>query len=268
MNPNSNSNSIDNDNIEDFAVEKNRKNAIRRDLYKRTSETMSIETRDNINANRRISNKIMHSYDDSNIDAQNMEKGRLDGINENRVVKRNLKLNQLSDYDLTAIHSQHATLERNRVNVMPREMKRALNENRAIMKRRKYGELEEDEKEEIRIIDRQRRRPVNFKVIKQDWDFDNPCSYCKCLYLKSFTKSERKACCNNGEFMSDRSNYPMIGNISKPILEELLKSNVLWNSNYDIVENHREESNLGLLSTIYNSKVSIGKKSFFSFFKL
>ena len=180
--------------------------------------------------------------------------------NENRVANSSSRLQQMPDYEVADYHSQRAETERHRLNQLPEESKQILNQNRAIIKRNHYQGLEEDEKEEIRVIDRQRIRRVNFKTIKQEWDFDNPCQYCHCLYLKSFTKSERRACCNNGEFMSGLLNYPMMGNISNPILEELLKSNVLWNSNYDVVENHTEESDFGLLSTMFNSKVSIGKK--------
>ena len=49
-----------------------------------------------------------------------------------------------------------------------------------------------------------RHRDRGNKVVAQEWDIDNPCGYCGCVFLKSESAHFRKKCCCNA---SVDSNY-------------------------------------------------------------
>jgi len=46
------------------------------------------------------------------------------------------------------------------------------------------------------------------RSIVVEWDYQHPCSYCSCLYLK--TEKNRKICCNNGQFLTINSTFPRL----------------------------------------------------------
>jgi hypothetical protein len=46
-----------------------------------------------------------------------------------------------------------------------------------------------------------RRTTSQFKDVRQVWDYENPCLYCKFVFLKSQTTAFRKKCCANGRFV-------------------------------------------------------------------
>jgi len=55
------------------------------------------------------------------------------------------------------------------------------------------------------------RREVELQLpflIVVEWDYDHPCQYCNCLYLK--IEKNRNICCNNGAFLSDVTSYPKL----------------------------------------------------------
>jgi hypothetical protein len=41
-------------------------------------------------------------------------------------------------------------------------------------------------------------RQNQFKPMAQEWDYDNPCSFCQAVWLKSDSTDCRKACCKEG----------------------------------------------------------------------
>ena len=60
-----------------------------------------------------------------------------------------------------------------------------------------------DEVENDRFVVRrtsiQRQR---FVSVRQQWDYDHPCSHCGCIYLVSNTKDQRKFCCQEGTLLN------------------------------------------------------------------
>ena len=40
-----------------------------------------------------------------------------------------------------------------------------------------------------------------FKTVRQEWDWTNPCAHCDFVFLKSHTGSFRKKCCSGGRFI-------------------------------------------------------------------
>jgi len=51
---------------------------------------------------------------------------------------------------------------------------------------------------------------LRFKLIRQEWDYDNPCEHCHCIFLKSDAVNRRKLCCQRGKFLEDGSNFPKL----------------------------------------------------------
>jgi hypothetical protein len=51
---------------------------------------------------------------------------------------------------------------------------------------------------------------LRFKPIRQEWDYDNPCVHCHCIFLKSDSTNRRKLCCQRGKFLEDLSNFPKL----------------------------------------------------------
>jgi hypothetical protein len=45
-------------------------------------------------------------------------------------------------------------------------------------------------------------RTIEFHHIEQTWDYNNPCAFCGCQWLKSTTKAGRKKCCKNGALLA------------------------------------------------------------------
>ena len=56
---------------------------------------------------------------------------------------------------------------------------------------------------------------VFFKKYDQEWDYENRCQACNCLYLKSETN--RKVCCNGGEWLSLESYFPYLNPLPEAI---------------------------------------------------
>ena len=48
----------------------------------------------------------------------------------------------------------------------------------------------------------------HFLPMDQEWDYENLCPYCGCLWLKS--NKHRKLCCNNGAFVDVFSGFPAL----------------------------------------------------------
>ena len=47
-----------------------------------------------------------------------------------------------------------------------------------------------------------------FQPIAVEWDYEHPCLYCGCLYLK--LEKNRKICCNNGQYLTLNSTFPKL----------------------------------------------------------
>ena len=62
---------------------------------------------------------------------------------------------------------------------------------------------------------RARSSTVFFKIYDQEWDYENRCQTCNCLYLKSETN--RKVCCNEGEWVSENSYFPQLNPLPQAI---------------------------------------------------
>ena len=62
---------------------------------------------------------------------------------------------------------------------------------------------------------RARSSTVAFKKYDQEWDYQNCCPACNCLYLKSETN--RKVCCNNGEWLDEKSYFPYLNPLPQAI---------------------------------------------------
>ena len=75
-----------------------------------------------------------------------------------------------------------------------------------------------------------RQRP-KFKKMEQEWDYNNPCEFCKCLYLKSEDKQSRKGCCKDGKWAINHENYdgifPKLGPLP-PKLKEIITTKCQW----------------------------------------
>ena len=83
-------------------------------------------------------------------------------------------------------------------------------------------------------------RPVRFKTVSQEWDINNRCPYCNCLFLQSESIQFRKKCCGQGSFINDTS-CPQLNALPQPIADLLL--------------NNMEH--MSLLSAYYNKMLSI-----------
>jgi len=57
--------------------------------------------------------------------------------------------------------------------------------------------------------------PTSSMEINQQWDYDNKCTHCGCLFLKS--EKKRDICCNNGVFLHHSSEFPKL----KPLPSQL-----------------------------------------------
>ena len=57
-----------------------------------------------------------------------------------------------------------------------------------------------------------RHRDRGNKVVAQEWDIDNPCGYCGCVFLKSESAHFRKKCCCNESYsMVSRDSSGSVG---------------------------------------------------------
>jgi hypothetical protein len=60
------------------------------------------------------------------------------------------------------------------------------------------------------------KRIHGFASIKQQWDYERPCRYCGCLYLRNINPSGRKQCCLNGMALHSIE-FPNIGDFPPEI---------------------------------------------------
>jgi len=70
--------------------------------------------------------------------------------------------------------------------------------------------FENESTPENETITVRRRTNINnySQSIAVEWDYQHPCPYCSCLYLK--TEKNRKICCNNGQFLTINSIFPRL----------------------------------------------------------
>jgi hypothetical protein len=50
--------------------------------------------------------------------------------------------------------------------------------------------------------ERIKKRMNDFGIIKQFWNYENPCKYCGCIHLKTKVKNKKSQCCSNGEYLN------------------------------------------------------------------
>jgi hypothetical protein len=126
----------------------------------------------------------------------------------------------------------------------------------------------ERERDRIRDANRERRKPkVN---LKQEWDYDNPCEFCHCLFLKSEPKSFRKYCCQNGDYFLHDSEFPRLTQMPYFLIMELVHRCGLALKNIETgeiitSENANGQNILGRKSNKYNNMLALGN-FFLNFF--
>ena len=49
-----------------------------------------------------------------------------------------------------------------------------------------------------------------FRATDQEWDWNHPCIYCGCIFLTTEHKEWRKHCCQNGQWKTEESGYPLL----------------------------------------------------------
>jgi hypothetical protein len=115
--------------------------------------------------------------------------------------------------------------------------------------------------ERERDRNRERRKP---KVsLQQIWDYDNPCEFCHCLFLKSEPKSFRKYCCQNGDYFLHDSEYPRLTQMPHFLVMELVHRCGLALKNIETgeiftSENANGQNVLGRKSNKYNNMLALG----------
>ena len=70
------------------------------------------------------------------------------------------------------------------------------------------------------LHDELRTNRNRFQKIDQQWDWENPCIYCNCIYLT--TTKQRKACCLNSYALID-TEYPCLQPLPKQLKNCILK---------------------------------------------
>jgi len=73
-------------------------------------------------------------------------------------------------------------------------------------------ERHKNKKKSDRIINMAQNRIQNrlFRATDQEWDWNNPCIYCGCIFLTTEHKEWRKHCCQNGQWKTEESGYPQL----------------------------------------------------------
>jgi hypothetical protein len=55
----------------------------------------------------------------------------------------------------------------------------------------------------------ERRKSSRFKEVAQYWNYEQPCIHCHCIHLRSASLTQKKYCCQNGNFLIN-PNYPKL----------------------------------------------------------
>jgi hypothetical protein len=115
--------------------------------------------------------------------------------------------------------------------------------------------------ERERDRNRERRKPK--VTLQQEWDYDNPCEFCYCLFLKSEPKSFRKYCCQNGDYFLHDSEYPRLTQMPHFLVMELVHRCGLALKNIETgeiftSENANGQNVLGRKSNKYNNMLALG----------
>lgn len=66
------------------------------------------------------------------------------------------------------------------------------------------------------------------KKVQQEWDFDNPCQHCQCVYLKSVILKDRKMCCMNGYVTNLYLPYPRLEALPHEFASKLIEDPAHW----------------------------------------
>ena len=163
------------------------------------------------------------------------------------------------DDDAIAIHRR-----RNRIDSMEEEAIQAQRH------RHQVAFMDEDtlavqrDRDRIRDANRPRRRP--HVTLAQEWDYDNPCEHCYCLFLKSEPKSFRKYCCHNGDYLYGESEFPRLNQLPHFLVNELVfrcglsLKNVTTGEIFTPENSFEMEHILGKRSNKYNNILSLGNK--------
>jgi len=97
----------------------------------------------------------------------------------------------------------------------------------------------QDPDRQVQRRENQAVRRIPKEVTMQTWDYEKPCPFCGCIWLKS--EKTRNMCCKGGTWIGPESNYPIlqplpdfIRNIALTRIEHMSRRSAFYNGIFSI----------------------------------